>query len=65
MAEFLHCSPETVTTWLISYTSIQKEKLKKKKDSRLTDLGLGFEERLGEELDGEVRTDETWAFLLL
>ena len=34
MAEFLHCSPETVATWLISYTSTQKEKVKKKKKKK-------------------------------
>ena len=31
MADSLHCSPETITTLLISYTEIQKKKLKKKK----------------------------------
>ena len=28
MAEFLHCSPETTTMWLIGYTPIQNEQLK-------------------------------------
>ena len=28
MAESLHCSPETITTLLIDYTSIQNKKLK-------------------------------------
>ena len=35
MAEFLHCSPETITTLLIDYTPIQNKKLnvwRKKKD---------------------------------
>ena len=40
MAEFLHCSPETVATWLISYTSTQKEKLKKKKKKDSTLPGV-------------------------
>ena len=31
MAESLHCSPETLTTLLISYTPRQTKKLKKKK----------------------------------
>ena len=31
MAESLCCSPETITTLLISYTSIQNLKIKKKK----------------------------------
>ena len=31
MAEFLHCSPETATTLLTSYTPIQNKKLKKNK----------------------------------
>ena len=31
MAESLHCPPETVTTFLISYTPIQNKKLLKKK----------------------------------
>ena len=30
ITESLHCSPETITTLLISYTSIENEKLKKK-----------------------------------
>ena len=30
MAESLHCSPETITRLLISYTPIQNKKLKKK-----------------------------------
>ena len=34
MAESLCCSPETVTTLLISYTLIPKKKLKKKKPQR-------------------------------
>ena len=29
MAESLHCSPETITTWLIGYTPIQNKKFKK------------------------------------
>ena len=37
MAESLHCSPETITTWFIGYTPIQnvfdvKKKLNKKED---------------------------------
>ena len=31
MAESIHCSPETITTLLIDYVSIQNKKLKKKK----------------------------------
>ena len=31
MAEALHCSPETITTLLISYTPIQNKKFKRKK----------------------------------
>ena len=31
MVESLRCSPETITTLLISYTEIQKKKFKKKK----------------------------------
>ena len=37
MAEFLHCSPETITTLLIDYTPIQNKKLnvwRKKKKKR-------------------------------
>ena len=30
MAESLHCSPETITTLLIGYTSVQNKKFKKK-----------------------------------
>ena len=29
MAEFLHCSPETITTLLIGYTPTQNKKFKK------------------------------------
>ena len=40
MAEYLHCSPETITTLLISYSSIQNgfgvNKMKKKKISDST-----------------------------
>ena len=36
MAESLHCPPETVTTFLISYTPKQNKKLlKKKKKSKV------------------------------
>ena len=35
MAESLHCSPETTTTLLISYTLTQKKKFGKKKDTHL------------------------------
>ena len=31
MAEYLHCSPETITALLIGCTPIQNSKLKKKK----------------------------------
>ena len=31
MTESLHCSPETITTLLISYTSIKKLKVKKER----------------------------------
>ena len=34
VAESLHCSPETITTLLISYSPIQNKKLKKKKNLR-------------------------------
>ena len=33
MTESLHCSPETATTLLISYTPIQNKKLKKEQES--------------------------------
>ena len=32
MTEFLCCPPETITTLLIGYTSVQNKKLKKKKN---------------------------------
>jgi len=38
MAESLHCSPETITTLLISYNPIPNKKLKKKK--RMSTQGL-------------------------
>ena len=38
MAESLHCSPETMTTSLISYTLIQNKKLKKKLRYDLLDV---------------------------
>jgi len=31
MTKSLHCSPETITTLLIGYTPIQKEKFKKRR----------------------------------
>ena len=61
MAEFLHCSPETVTTWLISYTSIQKEKLKKK-DSRLPGIRGRMDTCIctAESFHGSPETVTTW-----
>ena len=35
MTEFLRCSPETIKTLLIYYTSGQKKKLKKSKEETL------------------------------
>jgi len=35
MAEALHCSPETITTLLISYTPIQNKKFKRKKRQQI------------------------------
>ena len=40
MAESLCCSPETITTLLISYIPIQNKKFKKKENETLP-LGLG------------------------
>ena len=37
MPESLHCSPETVTTLLIGYTSIQNKKFNKKKSCLYTE----------------------------
>ena len=45
MAESFHCSPETITTWLTSYISIQKKKFRKRKKkvckeaTKETDMG--------------------------
>ena len=36
MAEFLCCSPETITTWLIGYTPTQNEKFKVWGKNKLT-----------------------------
>ena len=38
MVESLRCSPETITTLLISYTEIQNKKLKKKRGGWERDL---------------------------
>ena len=40
MAESLHCSPETITILLISYTPTQNKKFKKKKDTPLCGEGI-------------------------
>ena len=40
MAESLCCSPETITTLLISHIPIQNKKLKKKKENETLHLGL-------------------------
>ena len=39
MAEFLHCSPKTITTLLTGYTPIQNKKLKKNLLSSAGDMG--------------------------
>ena len=41
-AESLHCSHETITTLLISYTLLQNRKFNKIKDSMLPCRGCGF-----------------------
>ena len=40
MFESLPCSPETITTLLISYTAIQDKKLKKKKKERTSHMQM-------------------------
>ena len=41
MAEFLHCSPETITTLLIGHTLMQNKKLKKTKKNLSCNAGNG------------------------
>ena len=40
MAEFLHCSPETITTLLIGYTPIQNQKLFKKENKVINKVAI-------------------------
>ena len=53
MAEYLHCSPETITALLIGCTPIQNSKLKKKRFSSLLFQLVILLPEVGEGKEGE------------